>query len=571
MGNRSWWPRLGGGGGAIAPGLLLISVVLIGPPLFFLIWTSLTPGPGITLIRPFSFDAYLKLFGSDATFFNTLRQTAVFALGSAAGALVLGSVLAWLVARTDVKGKWLVYLAVFLSFAIPGMIEVIGWILLLGSGAGQVNVLLQDLFGVGVSFPIQSIEGMILVQSLSLAPVVFLLLVGPLRMMDKSLEESATMCGASRLRCFRRITLPLLLPSLLSVLILVIIRAVQAFEVPLFLGQPAGVRTLTTEVYNGLHESFIPDYSRSAAFGVILMAALLVAIWYYQRVTRDALKFVTVTSRGFRPQSMALGRFGWLGTVLIVLVALLYVAPVLAVLLESFRPGARAPGQSLLSGLSLENYRVMLRQPELLGSVTNSAVIGLLSATLVVFLCLAAAWAIGRTKSRGRAALSHVLSLPLAIPGTVLGLAVLVTFVYLPIPVYGTIAIFVIAYVVHFAPYGLRYVQPALAQIHPNLEESAQVSGARMGAVFWRILTPLLVPALLGSWLYVFFHSFRDLSVAAMLYTADTNVVSTLVMTMWQEGSLNVLSSFGVLISVLSIAVAAGAYSYGRRLGVPVE
>ena len=540
--------------------LLLASGALIIPPLALMLWTSLTPGAGLEIGGEVSLDGYADVVTSDG-FRDIIVDTAVFTLCASLGSIVLGSAMAWFVARTDMVGKSLIYLSVFLSFAIPGMIEAVGWILLFGEGAGIANGVLDQTFG--FTLTIQSMIGMILVQTLSWAPMVFLLLVGPFKAIDASIEDAARVSGARKSYVYFRITGPLLAPSILSVLILVIIRAVQAFEVPLFLGTPAGVQTFTTEIYGKLRRSYIPDYAEAAAFGTILVLLLLMTLMYYHRVTKTASRYATVTGKAFRASTIPLGRGRWVVGALTVVLFLLYVAPVAAMVTTSFWPNVGASNG--LGEFTARNYETLAGYRSLWPGIQNSLIIGVVTATFATLLCLAAAFLIVRSTVPGRQTLDHMLSIPMVIPGTVLGLAFLVTYLRVPIAVYGTIWIFVLAYIAHYAPYAMRYLQPSLLQISKDIDDAGRISGAKGNVVLRRILLPLVMPAVIGSWVYVFFHAFRDISIAAMIYTAQTPVVATQLLDMWQDGVFGVLSAYGSLLSVVSILIGGVAFYFAQR------
>jgi iron(III) transport system permease protein len=553
-------PRLGANTLFIVVGL--VSAVLVLPPLVLMVWTSITPDgdqghPGAVTLR-----AYQELFTS-TSFKAIALDTLVFTVGSSLLALTLGTVMAWFVARTNMAGKGFVYACVFLSFAIPGMIEATGWILLLGKGAGVAREPLQHL--IGFAPIIQSMPGIIAVQALSWAPMVFLLLVGPFRAMDASLEESALVSGASRWMVLRRITAPMMVPSILAVLMLVIVRAVQAFEIPLFLGSSAGIRTFTTEIYSGLRKSFVPDYARAAAFGTMLVCVLSVGLWLYHRATKAGSRFTTVTGKAFRAGETNLGRWRWVVGSGAFLMLLLYVAPVLTMLLTSLWPQiGRGSG---LGDFTLKNYEQLAHYRDIWIGVKNSLVVGIGAATLATLLCLIAAFLIVRSTVRGRQILDHLLSIPMVIPGTVLGLAFLITYLRVPFGIYGTLWLLVLAFIAHYAPYAMRYLQPTLLQISPDIDDSSRVAGASELIVFRRILLPLVMPAVIGSWIYVFFHAFRDVSIASMVYTASTPVVATQLLDMWQDGTPGVLSAYGSLLSIASILVGAFAFRLSRRYG----
>jgi iron(III) transport system permease protein len=550
-------PRLGANAWFVI--VAIVSAALVLPPLALMVWTSVTPDGTLTSPSVVTLQAYLELFTS--TSFKTIAMdTLVFTAGSSVLALALGTVMAWFVARTNMAGKGFVYACVFLSFAIPGMIEATGWILLLGKGAGVLREPLERLIGFAPT--IQNMPGIIVVQALSWAPMVFLLLVGTFRAMDASLEESALTSGAGRWMVLRRITGPLMGPSILAVLMLVVVRAVQAFEIPLFLGSSAGIRTFTTEIYSGLRKSFIPDYARAAAFGTLLVCVLSVGLYLYHRATKIGSRFTTVTGKAFRAREADLGPWRWAVGGAAFMLLILYVAPVLTMLLTSLWPQiGRGSG---LGEFTWENYEQLANYRNIWSGVRNSLFVGIGAASL---LCLAAAFLIVRTKLRGRHMLDHLLSIPMVIPGTVLGLAFLITYLRVPIGIYGTLWLLVLAFIAHYAPYAMRYLQPTLLQISPDIDDASRVAGASELTVFRKILLPLVMPAVIGSWLYIFFHAFRDVSIASMLYTASTPVVATQLLDMWQDGTPGVLSAYGSLLSIASILVGGIAFRLSRRFG----
>jgi iron(III) transport system permease protein len=376
--------------------------------------------------------------------------------------------------------------------------------------------------------------------------------------MDPSLEEAAIMSGSSLMQTLRRVTLRLVLPALLSAMLLMFIRSIQAFEVPLVLGVPSKIYVMTTEVYISMQSRVIPEYSTPSAYGVLLFAFLLACIWIYARVTSGASRFVTVTGKGFRPRQMELGRGRWLAGLFILLVVTVQFLPVIELVAASF----------LRSLGSMQLTTLVMSSPAIIQSLLNSFLIAAVSASVVVLLAAVVAWCMIRGRVPGRGLLDQLASLPLVFSGVVLGLAVLILYVRSPIPVYGTVWILVIAYVTAFLPYGLRYAHPGLLQIAPELEESGQMSGGQWLQVFRKIVIPLLIPALFAAWVFVFLISLRELSAAALLYTAQSPVIATKMLDLWQNGNVNQVSAFGAIVSVISITMAIAAYQVVRRQGL---
>ncbi len=537
------------------------------PPVAALVRSSVLVGerPG----RPgtLSLDAYAQILSSPALP-GLITTTAVFALGSTLVGLLLGGSLAWCVERTNAPLKQVAYPAIFVSFAVPGILRTIGWIFLLGPRTGALNELFRTITGTdGLLLDVFTLPAMILVEGVFWIPLVFLIMSSSFRSMDPALEEAAFMSGAGSWHTIRRVTAALALPSVLSVVILTFIRSIQAFEVPLILGVPGKNYTLTTEVFLNVSAGIVPEYSYSSAYGILLVAFLVVCIALYGRVTRRASRFATITGKGFRPKVIDLGRRRWIATAIILGVVTLQFLPVVAIVFVSFLPGFGVPG-TLWEQLTLANYATVLRNPKIALSLQNSFLIGVASASGVVAITSVVAWVIIRGRVRARTLLDQLVSLPLIFPGVVLGIAILVLYLRSPVPMYGTIWILVLAYVTAYLPYGLRYAHPGILRIHPELEESAQLSGAGWLGVFRRIVVPLVLPALFAGWIFVFLLSLRELSVAALLYTPKSPVIATTMLDLWQNGNATEVSAFGTIVAALGILFAILTYRVSRRFGL---
>ena len=547
----------------------VLLALLILPVAITLVRSSLVVGERLGRTGTFSFGAYEEILSSPALP-SLVLSTLAFALGSTFVGVALGGALAWCVERTDAPFKRLVYAGVFVSFAVPGILRTIGWIFLLGPRTGALNELARVFAGPdAMLLDVFSLPAMILIEGVFWVPLVFLMLAANLGSMDPSLEEAAATARARPLTIIRRITLPLALPSVIAVFLLAFIRSIQAFEVPLLLGVPARVPIFTTEVYLSVQGRMVPDYSFASAYGVLLLVFLVACILLYGRATRNASRFATITGKGYRPRVAPLGRARPLAGAFILFVAALQFLPVLYLVFASFLP-TFGLGGAPWEHLTLRNYSVVLANRDIFASLRNSALVGAVTATAVVAIAALTAWAMVRTKVRGRGMLDQVASLPLVFPGIVLGIAVLGLYIRSPIPVYGTIWILVLAYVIGYLPYGLRYVHPGLLRIHPELEESGRTAGAHWGAVFIRIVLPLLLPALLAGWIFVFLISVRELSVAALLWSPRSPVIATTMLDLWNNGNVNQVSAFGAIVALLSMGAAALVAGVSRRWGIQV-
>ena len=550
--------------------VLIVLAYLVLPPIFFTVETSLREETGFE-IGGLTLKNYASILSTPNTI-DLLANSVRFALGSAAVALILGTLLAWIVERTNTPFRGIVYITAFVSFAVPGIIKVVGWILLLGPRAGLINTWLMDLFGLKQApFNIFSMSGMILTESALWTPTVFLLMAVPFRSMDPSLEEASSISGASRWKTFFNITLKLAIPSILSVLLITFVRAIESFEIPALVGIPGGITVLTTEIYLKIRGGgLLPSYGDASAYAVLLIVLVSFLLYFYSRTTRETYRFQVITGKGFRPRIVDLGAWRYLAAALILLLPALLVLPLAALLWASFLPYYAAPSVHMLSSLTLENYVLAFNNTNVQHSFRNSLFIGLISASASVFLTAVTAWLVIRTKIRGRWLLDNLASLPLALPGIVMGLAVLRTYLTIPIPVYGTVWILILAFVTRYIPYGMRYCYSGLLQIHQDLEEVSHASGAGWWTTFRKVVLPLLAPALFGGWVFIFLICIRELSMAIILYGPRSQVIATTIWELYENGQITELSAFSIVIVFIVVVIAIGCHRFSRRYGVQV-
>lgn len=562
-----------GGGGALplaAVGLVLL--VLVGLPFLFLLLSSVKPS-GFPLSDGWTLAHYEKVY-ADPGYWRLLGTTAVFALGSVAVAMLLATALVWLVERTDMPLRGLVRALVILPIAVPPVLLAIGWTMLLSPRIGFLNGLLQDLLGLEQApFDIYSLPGMIFVEGLSLVPPAFLLLSPAFRNMDAGLEEAALASGASLWQLLRRILLPLLAPAILATAIFLAIAALIVFDIPGTLGVPAGLHVVATRVYYLTHHNPVglPAYGTVSAMSAFFVVLLLLLAYAYQRATRRAGAFTTISGKGYRPRPFRLGHWRWAALTLpLAYVLLAVVAPVGMLLWMSLTPYQMAVSASAVEQLTLRNHAHFLANGLTTDATINSVLIAVLAASAVAALSLAVSWIVVRSRLPGRRLVDLVAFLPIAIPGTIVGVTLI--YVYLTItvvPIYGSIWIIVLAYVTVFLSFGTRTTNSVMMQIHPDLEEAGATSGATRLQVVRRILLPLLVPALVVVWVWVLAIAMRELSAALMLQGLNNATLPTVLWDYWVGGEPNKAAAVGVwLVAALLLVVALwqvlGAWSRRR-------
>jgi iron(III) transport system permease protein len=547
--------------------VLTVLVCLIIPPLAVLVQTSFWVATSATS-GSFSIDNYVSIFQS-RELVPLIANSLIFGIGSSILGVAIGSLLAWLVERTNTPLKSLAYVSAFIALAIPEIIKTVGWVFLLGPRNGLLNVWLRQVLNTTADlFDVFSMAGMILVSALMWAPAVFLLLAVPFRSMDASLEEASAMSGANAWSTFWRVTFPLARPAVLSLLLLTFVRLLESFEVPAILGIPGKVYVLTTGIYLKMSAGMFPDYGVASAYSVLLMVLVSGGIYMYTRATQNAQKFSTITGKGFRPRLLDLGRIRILTAGLVLLLPVALALPFGILLWASFQPFYSVPTVQALSHMTLDNYSSAFANANIRSSVMNSMLIGVLASSLVIGLSTVVSWIILRTRIRGRHLLDLLVALVLVFPGVVLGLAILRTYLVVPVPIYGTLWILVIAYVARFVPYAQRFIHPGLIQIQKELEESAQMSGAGWMAIFRRILIPLLMPALFGAWIWVFLTSVRELSMSVLLVSPQSQVVATTLFALWQEGQLSEMAAYSVALTTALATLALILRRISGRWGI---
>jgi iron(III) transport system permease protein len=545
----------------------LVTAYLVLPPLYSVIQTSLFTTKLTGEIDQFTLRYYQDLW-TELGVIGPLLNTVYFSIGSAFMATLLGGAIAWIVVRTDTPLRGLGYFTAFASFGTPFILYTIGWILLLGK-AGPVNYWLKTLLDqTGPIINVYSLSGMIFIEALLWSPFVFLMLAAAFRSMDPSLEEASAACGAHLWQTLRRVSLRLMMPAFFSVILLIFIRSFESFEIPALVGLPGDVRVLTTSIYQDA-QRLPPQYGSAGAFSVLLMLVVAGTLYLYFRVTREGDRFQTITGKGYRPALIRLGRWRYLAaTGLLAYSLVLLVLPFLIILWASFLPFYMQPSIEALGKFTAKNYVTALHFPKITDSIKNSILLGLGSASVVMVLTLFASWVLVRTKMRGRWLLDILTTLPLLFPGIVMGLAILRFYLFVPIPVYGTLWILLIAFVTRYIPYGIRYTHSGLLQLHKELEEAAYTAGASWGNCMRRIILPLMTPSFLGGWVFIFLLSAKELSMSVLLVSPQTPVVSVAIFELWENAQVGELAAFGVIWTTILVSVAILYYLIARRYGI---
>jgi iron(III) transport system permease protein len=546
--------------------LIVVLVALILPPLIYLVRSSLQEINFDGSFGAFTLEHYRELVETDRLF-PVILTSAAYAAGSAVVALAFGGVQAWIVERTDTPLRALVMIVSIVSLGIPSVLYTISFLLLLGK-TGPVNQVLMWLTGAsGPVFNVYSLGGMILIQGIEYTPLCFLLLSSVFRSTDAAFEEASMMSGAGIGTTFRRITFRLVTPAIAALLILVFIRAFEAFETPALVGLPGRVHVMTNDIYQTMLD-IPPNYGEASAFSVIMLVIMMFLLRLYGNFSRNAEKYQTISGKGFRPRVMHIGRWRALTiAVLLSLFVVLIVLPVGITLWVSFVPYYDGVNWDALARFSLANFHTVIYETSFASALSNTFILGIATATLVTGFTTLSAWLAVR-RQPGAWLLDQLASAPLVFPAIVLAVAFLQFVLNVPFALYGTLLSIILASMVQFMPFGMRYSYAGVLQIHRELEEASVVCGAGATTTFLRIVMPLVAPAAITCWLFVFLMVSKAVSIPLLLAGPSSQVVAVTMFEMWQNGVAPELAALGIIWTVIMTAVSTVFFMVSRRYGL---
>jgi len=546
--------------------LLLVVGFLVLTPLILMILNSFqTARPGQPIL--WGVDGWVKAFTTPGIV-KAMTNTFTLAITRQAIALVLGCFFAWLIARTDIPMKGFLEFFFWLSFFLPALPEAMGWILLLDPKYGLLN---QGLMGLGVLsqpvFNIYSFWGIVWAHLGGSVSVKVMLLTPAFRNLDAALEESSRISGASGWRTFFHIIVPVMMPAILVTTILGIIRSLEAFEIELLLGTPIGLQVYSTKIHE-LVTWEPPQFAPAMALSTIFLGLLLLMVALQRRYT-GRRTYATLTGRGFSIRPTHLGRWR-VPAFTLVLVFALFVTLVPTVLLLTGTFMKLFGFFNIADPWTLENWRATLNDPVLLRSLWNTLAIGLGSGAIGILFYSLIAYVVVRTRHRGRWLLDFLSWLPWSIPGILLGMALLWTFLQTKIflPIYGTIYLLMIAMVIKSMPFGAQMIKSVLLQLGNDLEEASKVCGGTWLDTFRRVILPLTMPALITVGLVGFISAARDISTVVLLGSGKSRTLSLLMLDFAAGAEFEKATVVAVLIVALVVAAALFARALGGQVGV---
>jgi iron(III) transport system permease protein len=546
------------GSGLLMLLVLLPCAALVLYPVVFIVAESLNTGePGVFPPQAVSLSHFIELKDDVPIIVNTL----VVAFGAMAMAVIIGFTLAWILTRTNVPGAGRMERLMELPYYMTPLVGAMAWGILAAPRTGLLNQLWHRAGGPGDLFNIYSPLGIAWVMALFEGTVAFVMISAAMRSMDPSLEESARMLGAGKVRTALGITLPLVAPGVLSAIVFVFAEMLGAFAAAFVLGIPGRFYVVTTAIWEST-QSFPPDYGRAAALGLSLFIAMTITLAIARAIMRRGA-YATITGKAFRPKRINVGAARWL--LLLVVFAYLMVAvilPVGALLLTSFQKFATVILPDSI--FTLDNYRTALATGSLGGAMINSLILGVSVASISVVVVGLVTWILYRSQLWGRTAVEYVLMFPQAVPRLVFGLGLLWAWINIPVPIYGTLWLLGIAYFTVFLPLGLRTLAGVVLQVDKSLEECARVCGAGWRYQMRTISLPLLRPGIVAAWLLIFIASIRELGASVFLMSPQSKVISPAIINAWLSSGSELSAAMAMLLTVTMFTAVIVLFAVAR-------
>ena len=476
--------------------------------------------------------------------------------------------LAWLVGRTNLYGRKFFRALFVLTYMVPPYVGAMAWLRLLNPNVGTVNQWLRALLHLSDApgpLNVYSLPGMIWVLTSFYYPYAFITISRAMEKMDPSLEEASRISGASPLKTVFTVTLPMMLPSLISGALLVFVSAMSCYGIPSIIGSPGRVHTVTTRIveYVSLGQQGLNDAIGMAVFLMLLAVIIL----FLSDVVLAKRQYITVSGKSMQPTLVELRRWRVPLTILVSLFAVIVILiPFATILLTSFKIDV---GKSALQAgnFTLGNWETVFGRVETLNSLKNSLIFASVAATVGIVIACTMSYLLQRTRIRGRKIPDFLITLGSGTPSVVIALGLIMTMKgNFGINIYNTAYIMIIAYLIKYLMMGMRTVVSAMSQIHVSLEESSQVSGASWSRTMLRITGPLIFPSIAAGWFLIFIPSFYELSMTTLLYSSTTKTIGFQLYEYWTFTSqpMSCAMAFGILLVVMLLNLILNRLTKGE-------
>ena len=531
-------------------GILVLLTFLVIYPLLMLVFGALSDSnpviDGFGKFKP-SAKHFIEVLGNEnvhLAFFNALAACG----GGTVLAVVIGLAFSWIVVRTNTPFKGFIAAASMVPLFVPPLVAGVAWGILGSPKTGLLNTALKWM-NIDFRFNFYSMSGLIIVFGMYYAPYVYMFTASALRNMDPSLEEASEVSGASAFTTIFTVTFPLIAPAILAGSLLSFVVMLGIYGVPAALGAPANISVLTTYIFK-LTAWSPPLYNTAAAVAILLMVVTAILVWAQQRIL-SGRSFATVAGKAFRPRSLNLGKWRWFTfSLAMTYLMIVVVLPTLALVIAAFRKFLFIKDFDALFDMrqySWVHFNSVFDNPLTMLSIWNTLKVGVITALVGGTLAFAIGYTVFRTQVAGRKSIDLLSTLPVAIPGLVVGVAYLWAWIGLPGGLYGTIWILALAFVARFIPDTVKALSTSFLQIHRELEEAAWICGRGLLGTIRTIVLPLARPGVVASMTLLFVLAIRELGSSLFLYTSDTTVMAVLLLDYYEGGNIGKTAAFSLV------------------------
>jgi iron(III) transport system permease protein len=544
--------------------IAVLAFLVLYPTAMLLIGALTTTNPVVDgyNLSDLSLTSFASVIANENVY-RALANSLLACGGGTALAVAIGLAFAWIVVRTNTPCKALIASAGMLPLFVPPLVAGVAWSILGSPKTGLLN-LIMGAMGIDWRVNLYSMSGMIFVFGIYYAPYVYMFTASALRNMDPALEEASEISGAHPVRTLWTVTFPLILPAIISSMLLSFVVMLGIYGIPAVLGQPANISLLTTYIF-ALTAWSPPLYNTAAAVAVMLMVVTGFMVFLQQKVLTGR-NFTTVAGKAFRPRAMDLGnwRFFTLGLAMVYLFVVV-VLPIVALLIAAFRRFLFVRNMASLfdaKQYSWFHFQKLFENSATITSIVNTMKVGVITAVIGGLLSFAIGYTITRTRAPGRRSIDVISTIPVAIPGLVIGVAYLWAWIALPGGLYGTLWILALAFVARFIPDTVKALSTSLMQIHRELEEAAWICGRGTLSTILTVVLPLARPGVVAGMTLLFILSIRELGSSLFLYSSDTMVMAVQLLGFYEGGNLGITAAF----SLVQMAILAALITVTNRL-----
>ncbi len=502
----------------------------------------------------FSLETFKRLYTYPLNL-DALKNTLIAAFATMILGTLLAFPLAWLVGRTNLYGKKFFRALFVLTYMVPPYVGAMAWLRLLNPNVGTINQWLRALLGLSDApgpLNVYTLPGMIWVLTSFYYPYAFITISRAMEKMDPSLEEASRISGGSPLKTLFTVTLPMMMPSLISGALLVFVSAASCYGIPSIIGSPGRVHTVTTRIveYVSLGQQALNDATGMAVFLMVMAVIIL----FISDVVLAKRQYITVSGKSVRPAIVDLRAWRVPLTVIVGIFAVIMIfIPFATIFATSFKIDI---GKTMFAenNFTLINWTTVFGRTETMNCLKNSLVYASVTATVGIVIACTMSYLLQRTRIRGRKIPDFLITLGSGTPSVVIALGLIMTMKgNFGINIYNTAYIMIIAYTIKYLMMGMRTVVSAMSQIHVSLEECSQVSGASWLRTMFKITGPLIFPSIAAGWFLIFIPSFYELSMTTLLYSSTTKTIGFQLYEYWTFTSqpMSCAMAFGILLIVV--------------------